>query len=86
MWQRVDLVRGDGSEERIACSLLANSQCCSLLTDYFHHEEGGDAFLRNVGSHKTFTAFFVATAVKTSNPTGLLLLQVVPLLTLIRGL
>jgi hypothetical protein len=42
-----------------------------LQTLIFYPEDGGDTFLRNVGSHEIATsqktAFFIVTAVKTSN-------------------
>jgi hypothetical protein len=28
----------------------------SSLADFFHSEDGGDLFLRNIGSHKNYTA------------------------------
>jgi hypothetical protein len=47
-----------------------------LTRGYFYPDDGRETFLRNVGSHKTYrmatfkkTAFFIVTAVKTSNPT-----------------
>jgi hypothetical protein len=42
----------------------------------FDPEDGGDTFLRNIGSHTVYTALYprrwklVTTAVKTSNPTS----------------
>jgi hypothetical protein len=41
-----------------------------LARGFFYPEDGGDTFLRNVGSHGATsqkTAFFIVTAVKTSN-------------------
>jgi hypothetical protein len=48
----------------------------------FHYpEDGGDTFFRNVGSHKiyTATAFFIVTAVKTSNLTYVTLVKIIVL-------
>jgi hypothetical protein len=36
---------------------------------FFYPEDGGDTFLRNIGSHKIYTAFFIVTTGKTSNLT-----------------
>jgi hypothetical protein len=37
---------------------------------FFYPEDGGNTILRNVGSNDhIYTAFFIVTAVKTSNPT-----------------
>jgi hypothetical protein len=40
-----------------------------LACGFFYPEDGGDTLLRNVGSHKTYTAVFIVTAVKTSDLT-----------------
>jgi hypothetical protein len=44
----------------------------AAICGFFYSEDGGDTFLRNVGSHGATsqkTAFFIVTAVKTSNLT-----------------
>jgi hypothetical protein len=54
----VALVRNDVSEERIAS--ISTKRICYLETksavaDSFHPGDGGDTFLRNVGSYKSHT-------------------------------
>jgi hypothetical protein len=62
MWHRVDLVWTDFSEKRIASIFRVEKNTaatCSrwfLVCGFFHPEDGGDTFLWNVGSHKTYTA------------------------------
>jgi hypothetical protein len=68
MWRRVDLVWTDVSEERIASIFSVDKSAseeptsaatCSrwfLALEFFYPENGGDTFLRNVGSHKICTA------------------------------
>jgi hypothetical protein len=57
MWCRVDLVWADVSEERIASIFMAApAHVDSSLADFFYPEDGGDTLLRNVGSHKIYTA------------------------------
>jgi hypothetical protein len=57
---------------------LLLTSCCersSYLADSFHPDDGGDTFTRNVGTYKSHTAyhpedaFFIVTAVTTSNLT-----------------
>jgi hypothetical protein len=51
MWHCIDLVWSDISEERITtCSRWF------LFHGFFYPEDGGDTFLRNVGSYKIYTA------------------------------
>jgi hypothetical protein len=38
------------------CRLLATYLCRFLACGFFYPEDGGDTFLRNVGSHKIYTA------------------------------
>jgi hypothetical protein len=76
MWRRVDLVSTDVSKERIASIFriekLTRTQREQVAAD---PEDGGDTFLRNVGSHKIYTAphpkrrHSSVTTVKTSNLT-----------------
>jgi hypothetical protein len=51
----------------------ATSSRWFLALGFFYPEDGGDTFLQNVGFHKIYTsqktAFFIVTAVKTSNLT-----------------
>jgi hypothetical protein len=58
--RHVDLVRTDVSEERIASIFrLQLAATCSrwfLARGFSYLEDGGDTFLRNVGSHKIYTA------------------------------
>jgi hypothetical protein len=69
MWRRVDLVRTDVSEERVASiikvkriselgTLAANCQLLTLSLPcwFFHPDDGGDTFLGNVRSYKSHTA------------------------------
>jgi hypothetical protein len=61
MWWSVDIVWTDVSEERIASILRVEKSAatCSrwfLAPGFFYPEDGGDTFLRNVGSYKTYTA------------------------------
>jgi hypothetical protein len=58
---------------RSVSSLLASCQRFSSLSDFFWPGGGGGTFLRNVGSYipTRQAAFFIVTAVKTSNPTDL---------------
>jgi hypothetical protein len=80
MWRPVDFIRTDVSEEHVASIFSVVEIYWSLLTflarDSFHPDDRGDTFLQNVGSYKTphdatsqKTPFFIATAVKASNPT-----------------
>jgi hypothetical protein len=57
--------------------------CCFLAHGFFYPADGGDTFLRNVSSHKIYTApssqkvtFFIVTAVKTSKPTNVHILTI----------
>jgi hypothetical protein len=36
--------------------VAATCSCCFLALEFFYPEDVGDTFLRNVGSHKTYTA------------------------------
>jgi hypothetical protein len=68
MWRRVALVRTDVSEEHVSsifrvekiheqrnsCSQTANT--FPRAKNFFYPEDGGDTFLRNVGSYKTYAA------------------------------
>jgi hypothetical protein len=69
MWRRVDLVWSDVSEERIASIFRVEksaseepaADCSHLFTlvsrsRIIYPEDGGDTFLRNVASHKIYTA------------------------------
>jgi hypothetical protein len=55
MWRRVDIVWTDVTEERIASSFRVEMREISM-NRFFYPENGGDMFLRNVGSHKIYTA------------------------------
>jgi hypothetical protein len=46
---------------------VSQLQTLFFARGFFYPEDGGDTFLRNVSSYKT--AFFIITAMKTSNPT-----------------
>jgi hypothetical protein len=50
---RVDLVWSDVSEEHIAAATCSS---WFLTRGFFYPEDGGDTFLRNFGSHKSYTA------------------------------
>jgi hypothetical protein len=50
MWRRVNLVWTDVSEECVACSRWF------LAHGFYYPEDGGDMFLRNVGSYKIYMA------------------------------
>jgi hypothetical protein len=69
MWRHVDLVWTYVSEERITfisrvensaseepAEQLAAAHAGSSLADFFYAEDGGDTFLRNVGSHRIYLA------------------------------
>jgi hypothetical protein len=58
MWRRVDLVWTDVSEERMTSifRVLQSPVHAGLSRGFFYPEDGGDTFLRNVGSHKVYTA------------------------------
>jgi hypothetical protein len=58
MWCSVDLVLTYVSEESIA-SILRVATCSGWFLDsgFFYPEDGGNTFLRNVGSRKIFTEF-----------------------------
>jgi hypothetical protein len=69
MWQHVDLVWTDVSEERIAYIFSVEKSASEvpvwaggcklswfLTREFFYIEDVGDTFLRNVGSHKIYTA------------------------------
>jgi hypothetical protein len=69
MWRCVDLVWTDVSEARIASIFrveksasedpaAAHNSRWVLPRGFIYSEDGGDTFLRNVGSHKIYTAFF----------------------------
>jgi hypothetical protein len=47
-------VRTDLSEERIAYIKVKNKRV--RITDYFHPDDGGSTFVRNVGSYKSHRA------------------------------
>jgi hypothetical protein len=64
MWRRVDFVGTDVPEEHIA-SVFRVEKISDLgvlalissfrLSDSFHPDDGGDTFLRNVGSYNSHT-------------------------------
>jgi hypothetical protein len=71
MWRCVDLVWTDVSEERIASIFRVEKSASDepawaggcrlqprwlLASGFFYPEDGGDTFLRNVDSHKIYTA------------------------------
>jgi hypothetical protein len=66
MWRRVDFVRTDVSEERIASTFRVKKSASEdaaatclrwfFVRGFFYPEDGGDTFLRNVGSRKIYTA------------------------------
>jgi hypothetical protein len=77
-WRRVGIVRTDVPEERVAIMFSVKrtrEEGTALTVGFLYLEDGDDTLLRNVGSHKTYTAhipeasFFVITAVRTSNST-----------------
>jgi hypothetical protein len=60
MWRRVDLVQTDVSEEHITSIFRVekSTATCSrwfLARGFLYLEDGGDTFLRNVGSYKIYT-------------------------------
>jgi hypothetical protein len=59
MWRRVYLVWTDVFEERIASIFRVEKSASDQpahARGFFYPEDGGDAFLQNVGSHQIFTA------------------------------
>jgi hypothetical protein len=54
IWRLVALVSADVSEERIAS--IIKVERISEVADSCHPDDGGDTFLRNVGSYKSYTA------------------------------
>jgi hypothetical protein len=42
------------------CGSPATCSSWFLARGFFNPEDGGDTFLRNVGAHKIYTAFFIA--------------------------
>jgi hypothetical protein len=59
MWHRVDLVWTNVSKEHISSIFSRLLTTCSLrflARRFFYAEDGGNTFLRNVGSHKFYTA------------------------------
>jgi hypothetical protein len=62
MWRHVDLVWTDVSEERFASilrvekNLRAINQRVQVARIFFYHEDGGDMFVWNIGSHEIYTA------------------------------
>jgi hypothetical protein len=66
MWHRVIFVWTDVSEDRRASIFRIEeytsgepewaSSCRFLARRFFYHEDGGDTILRNVDSHKNYTA------------------------------
>jgi hypothetical protein len=45
-------------------------KCCSYFADSCHSDDGVDTFLQNIGSYNSHMAYFIVTAMKTSNFTG----------------
>jgi hypothetical protein len=67
MWCRVHLVWTDVSEESIASIFRIEKSASEesawfLARGFFYPEDGGDTFLRNVGSHKIYTVTSQKTA------------------------
>jgi hypothetical protein len=62
---------------RLVAQSAATYSSWFLASGFFYPDDGGDTFLRNVGSHKIYTsqntALFIVTAVKTSNRTYFIL-------------